>query len=161
MVKDHPNASSKLLSYLLPLESAKCIRPAFADTIQVLVGTSESPFTVHESVISAKSPFFRAALQNEWTEAEDKKVRLPDATPEVFESYLHWVYTNEVDLSSIPNIRVQKPHRPKNEPTFFRCAQLWIFADCMIDYDLCNRLTDLTLTRVTTYKVYTTKDVIR
>jgi hypothetical protein len=66
---------------------------------------------------------------------------LPDTEPEVFEAYLHWVYTKDVELDSIS--LPWAPLNPPKVPSYLSIAKIFVFADMMLDHDLCNRLSNL------------------
>lgn len=103
------------------------------------MGPSKTAFIVHTLSICKKAPFFEKATSpsSTWTEAKEKTVTLSDTEPEVFEAYLHWVYTAEVELKSITtNTKTQNP------PSHYSVAKLWLFADMMLDHNLCNRIAD-------------------
>jgi len=62
----------------------------------VLVGTEQAKFTVHEDLLTHHSPFFRKALQGSFKEAEDKTVTLTEECPKIFEFFMHWLYYNRL-----------------------------------------------------------------
>jgi hypothetical protein len=102
-----------------------------------------SSFTVHESVICAIAPFFKAALRREWEEGKERMIKFPDTDAEVFETYVHWTYSGTVDAAAIspPSEAVVEPRLP----SYLAMGKLWIFADKVLDFELCNRLSDLIL----------------
>jgi hypothetical protein len=106
-----------------------------------LDGTS---FSVHESVICAKAPFFKAALQHEWAEGQERKVTLTETEADVFEAYAHWAYSGIVDATAISKSTPSSDAKLKL-PTYLALGKLWIFADKVLDFELCNRLSDSTL----------------
>ena len=72
----------------------------FTDTLTVLVGQDEKPFLVHTAYICKTSGFFAKAYSHGWKEDRERIVRLPEADVELFQAYLYWTYTGnlEVDL---------------------------------------------------------------
>ena len=70
-------------------------------------------------------------------------VTLRDTKPEVFETYLHWVYSNEVDIGLLPEPPV--PQDTYAEVIYHKLAELWVFGDMMLDLKVCNRIIDMTL----------------
>lgn len=59
-------------------------------------------FIVHKDILCANSKFFQAACSERWlrsTEAE-RKIKLPEVDPQVFQGYLSWIYSGELDLSA-------------------------------------------------------------
>ncbi len=76
----------------------------FTSVVIVEVGPEQQAFIVHKDFLCNVSPFFAAALQGHFKEAEEDKVRLPVEDPKVFEYFLQWLYTKdlsheELDLS--------------------------------------------------------------
>ncbi|KAL8650460.1 MAG: hypothetical protein Q9226_005132 [Calogaya cf. arnoldii] len=69
------------------------------EVVTVLVGPEETPFHIHKGLLCSKSVFFRAAFQGSFKEATEKKIRLKDEKPEVFQYYATWIYTQ----SSVPD----------------------------------------------------------
>lgn len=63
--------------------------------MKIEVGSDEEKqtFLVHPAILTARSPFFKAALDGNCKEAEENIVRLPKDSPEVFGVYMHHVYT--------------------------------------------------------------------
>ncbi|KAF1939775.1 hypothetical protein EJ02DRAFT_351559, partial [Clathrospora elynae] len=58
----------------------------------IIVGQGEVHFVVHESLLTQRSKFFRAALTGRFKEDADKIVRLQDEEPSHFEFFVHWLY---------------------------------------------------------------------
>jgi hypothetical protein len=58
---------------------------------------TQKKFHVHESLITARSLFFRNALQGNWKEAQDRVVKLTKDDPEVFSLYLQGLYAGHLD----------------------------------------------------------------
>lgn len=114
-------------------------RPNYEDTIQVLVGPDKRPFTIHEAMIRAKSPFFTAALNHDWTETQTKTVSLGETSPEIFATNAHWVYTSQLDMDMLV--------KPGEEISHLDLAKLWIFADMILDAVLCDRVTEAIIDR--------------
>ncbi|KAI8934365.1 hypothetical protein NX059_009100 [Plenodomus lindquistii] len=95
--------------------------PVFAT---IIVGTVKAEFTVHEELLTYHSPFFRAALNGKFKEAEEKKVVLEDVITNVFEFFVHWLYHGRL------------PSVDDNESLFKMWSTnttsnlLWIFVFC-------------------------------
>lgn len=69
----------------------------------MLVGGDKTKFVVHENIACRTSLFFRTAVRGDWKEATQKTVQLPEVKAEVFGTYLNWLYTGNVVISSDPN----------------------------------------------------------
>lgn len=68
-------------------------------SLEILIGTDPPvPFSVHEKLIRESSDFFDKAMSSDWKESRTHSVSLPDEDPEVFESYLHWIYCKKLPL---------------------------------------------------------------
>ncbi|KAF2801691.1 uncharacterized protein BDZ99DRAFT_528162 [Mytilinidion resinicola] len=62
-------------------------------SIIVRVGSPPTDFSVHESLVCSRSPFFANAMNGAWAEAESRVVPLPDDAPSTFALYRTWLYT--------------------------------------------------------------------
>jgi len=62
--------------------------------ITLVVGHDQRLFAAHEDVLS-QSPFFAAALQDNWLDAGAKKVNLPDEEPEILSCVLEFLYKGD------------------------------------------------------------------
>ena len=61
-----------------------------------MVGEQQQVFNVHEDLICARIPFFRAAFKGEFREAQEGQLKLPEEKPEAFRQVLKWVYSGQV-----------------------------------------------------------------
>ena len=102
-----------------------------------MVGAQQEQFTVHQDMICDRSPFFKAACSKGWVEHEARKVNLPDESPEIFQAYLDWAYSQTKDiirllkspdslLDSMLDFAIQQDLRLK-------LCRLWILADYLGD----------------------------
>ena len=57
-------------------------------------------FVVHENLIAPRSEFVRLALNNDWKEARNRTIPLPEDYPEAFELYQEFIYTNRIPSNS-------------------------------------------------------------
>ena len=105
----------------------------------MVVGHSKVSFLVHKAPLRSRSSFFESASRGEWIEAKSKTISLSDTDPEIFETFVHWAYTSEVDLSLL------QPPGEQIVATYLQLTKLWIFADKHLDFELCNRVIDLTV----------------
>jgi hypothetical protein len=72
----------------------------YKSTIDVLVGSQEELFVVHKDVICVSSKFFKAACSQRWVEGKEKKVRLPEVEPKIFQSYVAWLYSGDYRMQA-------------------------------------------------------------
>ena len=60
-------------------------------------GADQQEFVVHESFLTDRSEFFRAALSGDrWTETETREIKFPEDKPHIFALYLKYVYTGKL-----------------------------------------------------------------
>jgi hypothetical protein len=52
-------------------------------------------FTIHKAFICHHSPFFRAAFEGNFLEAQTQLLKLDDVEGEIFGIFVDWVYTKE------------------------------------------------------------------
>ncbi|KAK3670695.1 hypothetical protein LTR78_009387 [Recurvomyces mirabilis] len=83
----------------------------YNDTITILAGSTETPFTIHKDVVCAKSDFFAAAYTGNWSEKTGGVVRLPTVEANIVKMYIHWCYANTIDVSLLSSV-----HEPSFEP---------------------------------------------
>lgn len=104
----------------------------------MLVGPNEAAFTVHENYICAKSRFFKAACRKEWSEGITRVIRLPEAEPEMFRSYLVWVYTDglAVDITNSEPVQAQ-------ETKYSTFVKLYVLGDRLEDLRLRNSIMEI------------------
>lgn len=107
----------------------------------MLVGPDKKPFTVHKDIICSKSPFFQHATSRNWTAGKTGIIQLSETEPEIFHTYLHWVYTSKVDTKMMPD----PPRCAPEKDSYEDLAKLWIFGDVMLDHELCNEVMSLVL----------------
>lgn len=62
-------------------------------------------FTVHETILRAQSPFFENAMARDWKEATEHEVKLPEHTPNFFEVYSRWAYSNRITVNKLDVIQ--------------------------------------------------------
>lgn len=63
-------------------------------------GDKQQNFDVHEAILITRSSFFKAALSGDWTEAKARVVKLPEDDPDVFQNYIHLLYTGLLRIGS-------------------------------------------------------------
>jgi hypothetical protein len=80
----------------------KKLRYSNQASVTIFAGAIEQPFSVSEDLICEKSLFFASACSEKWEEGQTKIVRLPCVKPEVLDSYIHWVYTRELQVPAKP-----------------------------------------------------------
>jgi hypothetical protein len=70
--------------------------------VKVGEGENQETFDVHESLITSHSLFFKKAMSGSWKESEDRVIKLPEDDPEIFNVYVHHLYTGSVAVIPEP-----------------------------------------------------------
>lgn len=73
-----------------------------SDTLIDIVLEDGGHFTVQRALLCGASEYFRSALLGEFTEAKDKKLRLPGCSSVIFELLLYWICKNALPKSTHP-----------------------------------------------------------
>ena len=66
----------------------------------LLIRVGEKTFPVHKIVIASYSPVFRRMLQTEMMEKSTGEINIEDATPEVVQMMLEYIYNGNIDPSA-------------------------------------------------------------
>ncbi|GIZ37303.1 hypothetical protein CKM354_000075300 [Cercospora kikuchii] len=69
--------------------------------ITLVVGQDEESvsFHVHEDLLREHSHFFDAALKNQWKEAQERKIALPEDKPDIVDMYVQWLYGGKIEAA--------------------------------------------------------------
>ena len=62
------------------------------DVVTIKIGPGEQKFSVHKSLLTEASAFFKASLDGNFREAAQNEVNMPEENVHVFEVFLHWLY---------------------------------------------------------------------
>ncbi|GAM83284.1 hypothetical protein ANO11243_012700 [Dothideomycetidae sp. 11243] len=136
------------------------------DVATILVGPLETKYMVHSQLLTAASPLFAAMLNGNFAEAEKRSVTLPEERPELFDWFVHWLYTgsltNSKDCSygtasqvpympSTAEIKRKgslEPHHdgelrnPAGMPKYFLLIDLYMLSDRLLTTNLSNHIVD-------------------
>lgn len=75
------------------------IREAYeGQIIKVLVGANDHEFQIHKEILTKTSGYFASYLSGRWNVSDAVKPPDPDIDVQTFRLYVHWLYTNEIDL---------------------------------------------------------------
>ena len=105
--------------------------------VTLLVGESQTEFTVHEHYLTCTSEFFAAALKRAWVEGQTRTVKLPEKNPIHFAYYLDWIYTRK-----LPTSRYQEKSPSGAEPivlpisyidSYVILSHLYVLGERMLD----------------------------
>ncbi|KAK5728056.1 hypothetical protein LTR17_012253 [Elasticomyces elasticus] len=116
----------------------KKFRPAYLDNITILAGPEETPLTVHQDIICAKSDFFKAACSETWTKGKESTIQVRTVETDVMKLYIHWTYKDQVCLDIIDTT----PTTRKIHLSTFLLFKLYVAADMFLDTALKNAVTD-------------------
>lgn len=84
------------IKYLQSSDRLTNLRDDFEKTVIVKVGVEKRPFTVHKGILCKAAPYFRAALEGGFKEAQNHELELSEDDPAVFKHFLLWSYTGEI-----------------------------------------------------------------
>ncbi|KAF1811157.1 hypothetical protein P152DRAFT_63073 [Eremomyces bilateralis CBS 781.70] len=77
-------------------------------------------FLIHRELLTNHSPFFSAALNGTFAEGLSQHVELPEERLDIFEHFIHWVYTQTLDANAFWK---------DGKPTYFLLLDLYGLAD--------------------------------
>ena len=69
--------------------------------MKVFIGHEEKAFVIHKRLVCQVSPYFKAALNGSFEESVDGELRLHEQEPELFNCFVEWVYSGNVELSKL------------------------------------------------------------
>ncbi|KAI9876477.1 MAG: hypothetical protein M1830_006433 [Pleopsidium flavum] len=97
-------------------------RPSFgAQTIvNVIVGSEKRNFGIHKDLLKHHSTYFDAALTGTFKESQEGLVLLPEDSPDVFELFVNWLYTQAFFWGK---------EDTEDLMTWRNLVQLYVFAD--------------------------------
>lgn len=68
-----------------------------------LVGSDEKRYAVHRALLCYYSPYFTAALNGSFKEADEDALKLKNTGHKVFDIFLHWLYTQTLPEPNCSN----------------------------------------------------------
>lgn len=69
-------------------------------TVEVSTDTEREQFIVHKDVLTNCSPYFKAAFEGEFREANEKSITIPDTKPATFQTFMDWCYFGNVPVNT-------------------------------------------------------------
>jgi hypothetical protein len=102
--------------------------------IDVGAGDKRTIFRVHMALLTARSDFFKKALNGKWMEAEEKIVRLPEDDPTVYATYVHHLYTGELVVQPDE----QKPVKELLSEQHHMLCSVYVLAEKILDIETKN-----------------------
>lgn len=111
-------------------------------TIHVGTEKRKQGLHVHKDLICARSPFFKAALTNDWKEAQEGTVVLAEDDYDIVTVYVQWLYRNK--LFHKEDKEVTAPYASEMD----RLTSLYVFAEKIGDVDFMDTVVDAIIARV-------------
>lgn len=149
------SAADLSLSKMKPLKSVctSCYLVESADgfsnslqssMVTIHVGTKKrkQALYVHKDLICARSPFFKAALSNDWKEAQEGSVELPDDKDDIVTIYVQWLYRNQIFYKE------EKDVKESYVPEMNRLIALYLLAEKFQDRDFQDAAIDAMIARI-------------
>jgi hypothetical protein len=83
---------------------------SYCGIVKINVGKKprQQSFDVHVALLTARSPFFKRALNGNWAEAIERVVNLPEDDPKAFEMYVHLLYTGTIATEQTAGTGLEK-----------------------------------------------------
>lgn len=108
--------------------------------ITVRVGTENAKeFYIHKDRLCRNSPFFKSALEKDWSESRSNIVSLPDDEVETFAVYCDWLYNTSPFTESIST------GTKDVKAIWFVYRRAYMFGDKVLDRDFCDMILDETM----------------
>ena len=98
---------------------------------------------MHTDIICEKSSYFKTATSENEKEQDESShsIEFPNVDPEIFEVYLHWVYTNDIDM----HLMSKPPVLAATSTRHMRVIKLWLLGKLTGDHKFCDKATDMIL----------------
>lgn len=62
---------------------------------------SQEDFLLHEGILGGRSEFFKRAMNGNWAESKKCIIKLPEDDPEMFNTYINFLYTGRVVTNTL------------------------------------------------------------
>ncbi|KFY13804.1 hypothetical protein V492_03035 [Pseudogymnoascus sp. VKM F-4246] len=116
--------------------------------VYVIVGPMKQKFGTHQDLLCATSPYFKAALEGKFEEADLGEVTLKDTSVQAFEMFNEWIYTGEITEELCQDISLSnKEQGAKDKPSFSQFLDVWILGDYLLVPQLQNYVADKILAK--------------
>ena len=104
----------------------------------MVVGEEEWEFILHQYFLN-KTPG-SVIYSDSAKHIGNETYVLKKTDPTIFQAYVHWIYTSEIDIRLLPDT---EEIEEKVKPTWPGLAKLWVLTDDLGDITLCNSLMDM------------------
>ena len=105
--------------------------------VHVTVGPDKKAFAFHKNLLCNSAPFFRAALDGNFKEAQKQSIEMPEDDPEVFNYFQLWLYTGSI----------LEEHETATDVEDLMLAKIWISAEALNISELQNVAMNLLIDR--------------
>jgi hypothetical protein len=130
--------------------------------VTVRVGTKEpKDFYIHRARLCQFSPFFKKALDKDWSEAKSKLIVLPDDTAETFEIYCDWLYNISPFRESAVRSEDATQRSLEAEAMSVRYYQAYVFGDKVLDRDFTDMIIDIWMAHMRKQEIYATHSLFK
>lgn len=115
-------------------------RLSFSGTFDVLVGPADKQkcFTLRHDVFVPRAEFFRAGRSSQWCKDTKQPTKLEYDDPEVFQNYLHCVYSGDIPALTCGEDSSKEEH----DEHFNALVRLYVLADTFGDLGIANLVID-------------------
>jgi len=131
--------------------------------VTVRVGTNEpKDFYIHKERLCQYSPFFKSALDRDWSEAKSNTINLPDDTAETFGIYCEWLYNispfrvSDVLIGQDSKQRFAAFHRDSD-----RYYHAYVFGDKVLDPKFTDMLIDRWMANMKKWNFYPVDELFK
>lgn len=117
------------------------------DTITITVGTDlPETFHIHETILSERSTFFKAAVSKRWQEGRNGKINLPEDDPSLAGAYFDWLYSFKIPSKSDQAVNVLDDSDIDAEYEYL--SHMYVFGEKVVDDDFCNAVIDAIIAKI-------------
>lgn len=112
--------------------------------ITVRVGTEgiQRDFSVHKGLISSHSPFFKAAMNEQWEEGRTNLITLPEDDPDVFKLYCCWLYNIYLVTKQERCVDQNNEDLYTGSSENARLVKAYTFGNKILDHSFCDMIVD-------------------
>lgn len=106
--------------------------------VQTRVGPDQEVFTIHKNLLCNTAPYFKAALNGSFIEAQEQSIEMPEDDPTMFECFQVWIYTGSIVGAN----------ETKNDVETSILVKVYTFAERLDIVDLQNVAMNLLIDRI-------------
>ncbi len=109
-----------------------------AQLVTLYFGDSHQKFVVHKDFVCHYSPVLKAAFNSDFLEGQTQTYRFEETTEGALRLFVHWIYTQDLDIARQDNSRKSNLEDDKNLPKITTreegqvMVELWILAEKLL-----------------------------